>query len=106
MYILSKMSYRDWELRSEHIQPIRLMLQQYTCDSCQWTREEYLEYIERFPNEQDEFSKEALAKGYNPNSYTDFFPENYADLPDAEKIALLLSTACGCEFFFEIKENN
>ncbi len=42
-----------------------------------------------------------VAKGISPLTFSEFFPDNYKQLSDMEKVNFLLSTACGCEFWFE-----
>lgn len=107
MYLLDKVSYPGWELRSEHIKDIRWMLEQHVCNSCKWTKADYDNYLAEHPEEQEdeEFLKleaEGMVSRYiNPTTYSYFFPENYQDLSDMQKIDLLLDTACGCEFIFE-----
>ena len=102
MYLLYKVSHPGWELRSKHIQHIHCMLEQQVCDSCKWTKADYDEWrresLEEAISAQEDFE---LPAGMNPYTYSDLFPENYAELPDMEKINILLDTACGCEFVFE-----
>lgn len=102
MYILDKVSHPGWELRSEHIQHIRWMLEKHVCPQCKWNKADYDKWKRENPSEalaaEEDFE---VVDGMNPYTYSDLFPENYADLPDMEKINLLLDTACGCEFCFE-----
>lgn len=111
MYLLDKVSHPGWELRSNHIQHIRWMLEQHVCNSCRWTRADYENYYAKNPHEMEdeEFLKlEAegmVGRNINPTTFSNFFPENYSDLPDMQKIDLLLDTACGCEFCFEEEED-
>lgn len=111
MYILDKVSHPGWELRSEHIQHIRWMLEKHVCGSCRWTKAQYETYMANHPGEEDEEFLKLEAEGMvgrniNPTTFSDFFPENYEDLPDMQKIDLLLDTACGCEFVFEEEQKN
>ncbi len=104
-YILDKMSHPGWELKSEHIEHIRWMLEQHVCESCKWTRADYDKYLETHPydNEIDEsLAQDLLKDDINPYNFSDFWPEPdvYAKLSDQEKINKLLDTACGCEFDF------
>lgn len=107
MYLLYKVSHPGWELRSEHIQHIHCMLEQQVCDSCKWTKADYEKYYAENPEDLEDEGflrlefEDMVAKGRNPTTFSDFFPENYAELPDMEKINILLDTACGCEFVFE-----
>lgn len=102
MFILDKMSHPGWELKTAHIEHVRWMLEQHVCKSCKMTEQEYREAHK--DEEQDIFGEECLEKGWNPFTYSDFFPENYKELPDKEKIDLLLMTACGCEFALDEEE--
>lgn len=83
------------------------MLEQHVCDSCRWTKADYEKYYAENPQELEDEpflkleSEEMVTRGTNPTTFSDFFPENYKDLPDMKKIDLLLDTACGCEFVFE-----
>lgn len=98
-YILHKMSTPGWTLESEYIHHIRWMLEQHVCNHCKWTRKQFDDYLADPKNEEDLDMLEGVEEeGINPYTYTDFFPENYNELSDQEKVDLLLGTACGCEF--------
>lgn len=111
MFILDKVSLPGWELRSEHIQHIRWMLEQHICNQCRWTKQDYDNHMTAFPEELEdedflrEESADMVSKNINPLTFSEFFPETYKELSDMEKIDLLLDTACGCEFYFEETES-
>lgn len=111
IYRLDKASNPGYTLQSEHIHWIRWMLEQGVCNECKWTKAQYLAYTEANPDhlEDEEFlrleAEDMVAKGISPLTFSEFFPENYNELSDDEKISFLLSTACGCEFWFEEKED-
>jgi hypothetical protein len=87
------------------------MLEEHVCKSCRLTKADYEKYYAKNPHEMEdeEFLKlEAegmVGRNINPVTFSEFFPENYSDLTDMQKIDLLLDTACGCEFCFEEEEN-
>ena len=101
-YTLVKMSHPGWTMKSDHIQHIRWMLEQHVCKQCKWTKADYETHIKDHPEDKDD---EFVSENQNPYTFTDFFPENYEDLPENEKIYLLLSTACGYEFWMNEEEN-
>ena len=99
-YVLTKASHPGWEMKTDHIEHVRWMLEQHVCDKCKWTREQYLKHGSR--EEFDEFEEaDYIEQGTNPYTFNDFFPENYAELSDQEKINLLMETACGCEYWLD-----
>lgn len=107
-YTLDKMSMPGWELKSDHLHHIVWMLDQHVCNNCKWTKADYDEYIKEHPWETEDeklMAEECLDDDCNPYSFCDFFPENYKELPDQEKIDLLMQTACGCEFDFRDAED-
>lgn len=102
-YTLYKLSTPGWTLKSDHIQHIRWMLEQHVCSNCKWTRAEYEQYLKSSPWETEDeklMAEECVDDDRNPYSFSDFFPENYRELTEQEKIDLLMQTACGCEFDF------
>lgn len=106
MYVLNKVSLPGWELRSKHLQVIRQMLERHVCSQCRWTKADYDKWKRENPEEAMSADGEfECPEGVNPYTYSDLFPENYIDLPDMEKIDLLLDTACGCEFMFEDEQD-
>lgn len=112
MYRLDKASNPGYTLESEHIHWIRWMLEQGVCDQCKWTKADYEKHLvenpEDYLEEQEDLREEfadMAARGISPLTFSEFFPENYNELSDDEKISFLLSTACGCEFWFEESEN-
>lgn len=104
-YTLQKVSYPGWTMKSDHIQQIRWMLEEHVCKQCKWTKADYEAHIKEHPEDLDDFADQGLKDGWNPYTYNDFFPENYEDLPDQEKITILLSTACGCEFWLDDEDD-
>lgn len=71
-YNLIKMSEPGFDLRTEHLQNVRNVLNLYVCSMCRrnegtWHR----------------------------------FPENFDELSTEEQVRALLSTDCGCEFSLE-----
>ena len=111
IYRLDKVSNPGYTLESEHLHWIRWMLEQGVCDSCKWSKADYEKYTGENPEdlEDEEFLRldadDKVARGINPLTYSEFFPDDYKSLSDEEKVDLLLSTACGCEFWFEESEN-
>lgn len=107
IYRLDKVSNPGYTLETNHIEWIRWMLEQGVCGQCKWTKAQYLAYMEANP--EDKFlrleAEDMVAKGISPITFSEFFPENYNELSDKEKISFLLSTACGCEFWFEEIDN-
>lgn len=97
-YTLDKMSSPGWVFQTDHIHHVRRMLEGEVCGSCKMTQKEY----DALPNKEE--IEDIDLDGRNPYTFTDFFPENYAELSDDEKIGWLLSTACGCEYDFEDSE--
>lgn len=84
------------------------MLEQNVCDSCKWTKSDFEKYRAEHPNEDDELTEEyadMVTREISPLTFSAFFPDNYSELHDREKIDWLLSTACGCEFWYEEFEN-
>lgn len=104
-YILDKMSSPGWEFKTDHLHHIVWMLDKHVCKECKWTREDWEHYNEFNMEPYDEMTQECLDKGMNPYSYCDWFPENYDELSDDDKISWLLDTACGCEFDFIDRED-
>jgi hypothetical protein len=107
-YTLYKLSHKGWQLKSDHIEHIRWMLERHVCSNCKWTRADYDQYIKSTPWETEDeklMAEECLDDDRNPYSFCDFFPENYKDLTEEEKIDLLMQTACGCEFDFVDSED-
>lgn len=106
MYVLDKVSHPGWELRSNHIQHIRWMLEQHVCSKCKWTKEDYDKWRRENPEEAISASEDfELPEGMNPYTYNDLRPETYDQWSDLEKVEWLLDTACGCEFYFEEIKN-
>lgn len=95
-YTLDKMSVPGWTFQTDHIHHVRRMLEGEVCGSCKMTQAEY----DALPNKKD-IEDLGLPESVNPYTYTDFFPENYNELSDDDKIGWLLNTACGCEYDFE-----
>lgn len=104
-YVLHKMSTPGWTLESEYLHYIRWMLEKHVCNHCKWTRKQFDEYLADPANEPDLDMLGVEEENINPYTYTDFFPENYEELTDQEKISLLLNTACGCEFALDEEDN-
>jgi len=112
IYRLDKASNPGYTLESEHIHWIRWMLEQGVCNQCKWTKADYEKHLAENPEyyleEQEDLREEfadMAARGISPMTFSEFFPENYADLPDMQKVDFLLGTACGCEFWFEETED-
>jgi hypothetical protein len=112
IYRLDKASNPGYTLESHHIHWIRWMLEQGVCAQCKWTKADYEKYAAENPEElleEEEFLRlefaDMVEKGVSPLTFSDFFPDNYSELTDMEKINYLLSTACGCEFWFEEVED-
>ena len=111
IYRLDKASNPGYTLETNHIEWIRWMLEEGVCDSCKWTKADYEKYIAENPEEleDEEFlrleAEDMVAKGISPLTFSEFFPDNYKQLSDMEKVNFLLSTACGCEFWFEETED-
>ena len=111
MYRLIKASNPGYTLETAHIEWIRWMLEEGVCDSCKWTKADYEKYIAENPDEleDEEFlrleAEDMVANGISPLTFSEFFPDNYEQLSDRGKVNFLLSTACGCEFWFEESEN-
>lgn len=101
MYILEKYSMPGWKLEADDIENIRWMLEQWVCDWCKWTEKDYAVLDQ---TEKEQWAEPDTPEGVNPFTLMGFFPENYSELSDKEKIILLLNTACGCEYGFEEKE--
>ena len=100
LYILEKYSSPGWKFEADDIGDIRWMFEQWVCNSCKWTEKDYAALDQ---SEKDELTEPDTPEGVNPFTLTDFFPENYSELSDQEKIDLLLDTACGCEYGFEVR---
>lgn len=98
-YTLDKASSPGWTLQTDHIFHVREALERGVCKSCRQTKAEWDASADKA-----ELDDPDLGEDVNPWTFSEFFPENYADLPDAMKIDLLLSTACGCEYWFEDAE--
>lgn len=107
IYRLDKASNPGYTLETNHIEWIRWMLEKGVCDSCKWTKADYEKYIAENPEEleEEDFLREEFAdmvtRGISPLTFSEFFPDDYKSLSDKEKVDFLLSTACGCEFWFE-----
>lgn len=100
-YTLDKLSSPGYLLKTDHLEHIHWMLEQCVCKNCKWTRADYEKWKEENPKEAAEAEEYFdLEDGWNPYTYGDMFPDNYDDLSLQEKIDLLMSTACGCEFDF------
>ena len=112
MYRLDKASNPGYTLESEHLRWIRWMLEQGVCDQCKWTKADYEKHLAENPEDylEDEIDlredfADMAARGISPLTFSEFFPDNYSSLSDMEKVRYLLSTVCGCEFWFEEKED-
>ena len=108
MYRLDKASNPGYTLESAHLHLIRWMLEQGVCVQCKWTKADYEKHLAENPEdylEDDEELREEYAdmaaRGISPLTFSEFFPDKYSSLSDMEKVDYLLSTACGCEFWFE-----
>ena len=98
------MSSPGWQFQSDHIEHIRWMLDQHVCKNCKMSREDYDAWCKEQVNVTTD-EEWMLEEGMNPYSFTDFIPENYAELSEQDKIDWLLSTACGCEYDFTDSED-
>lgn len=96
LFILNKWSVPGWELRTDHIEHVRWMLEQHVCKMCKQTQAEFE------ANPEEEWDDD-YGEGINPYTLSEFFPEAeiYNQFSDREKIELLLDTACGCEYGLE-----
>jgi hypothetical protein len=75
------------------------MLDRHVCKECKWQKSDYEKWKSENPKDAAEAEEYFdLEDGWNPYTYTDMFPDNYEELPLQEKVDLLMSTACGCEF--------
>lgn len=72
-YNLIKLSEPGFDLRTEHIQHVRNVLNLYVCSMCR----------------------------RNEGTFYDRFPQNFDELTVEEQVQVLLSTDCGCEFSLE-----
>lgn len=72
-YNLIKLSEPGFDLRTEHIEHVRNVLNLYVCTMCR----------------------------NNHGTVYDRFPENFDELTTTEQVGVLLSTDCGAEFSLE-----
>lgn len=77
------------------------MLEHHVCESCKLTKKQYRE--QHTDTMDDEDAIENLKLGINPYTFTNLFPDNYDQLPYPDRIYLLLGSACGCEFEYDIE---
>lgn len=102
MYTLDKYSIPGFTFQTNDIGYVRWLLEQQVCDWCKWTGKDYADLDQ---DEKDACGADDVAEGVNPFTFTNFFPENYSELTDQEKIDILLDTACGCEYGFTEKKS-
>lgn len=102
---LDKESYPGWTFETRHEEHIRWMLEEHVCKLCKYTKDDYENEFNNY-EPTDEFEEDHLSRNINPHTYSPFFPKNYTELSDEEKINLLLDTACGCEYYYRKEEED
>lgn len=103
MYILEKVSSPGWKLEAEEIGYCLQFLEPSICNHCKMTKQDYDTFMDTWWADTDHSQRDYDNEEYEPEVY---FPDNYNTMTDLDKIHTLLGTACGCEFDFDIIEED